>query len=269
MCIAWHDYDVNNNDDNIRFQRSEDGRYIKKICTTRQFFEQYREYFESEYNSMRFLFRNYEDDYRTLFPEYISFEPGNDSEPFLIMEYIEGETLEEKLSTGRRFRRPSPCQCLTNAKIFHLFEQLTHAQLLLCNAGLLQFDLNPTNIIVVNNDFDIRLVDFTDPFYTDPEIEIVQFRDENDRQYGKIDYHILPNYYSPAQELRQTAALLFTRLFYQGSGEYSDLYSRDAFLDSYMEYDRLLQCLDEEPDKCDVPLRHWGDWVTLLQKILM
>jgi eukaryotic-like serine/threonine-protein kinase len=71
---------------------------------------------------------------------------------FLIMEYIEGETLEELLS-----RRNTP---LENKEALGYIQQIGEALTLVHNKGVLHRDIKPQNIMVCNTTNDAVLIDF-------------------------------------------------------------------------------------------------------------
>lgn len=218
--------------------------------------------------------------YKRLFPSYYETGLSKKGSPYLITDYIPGCTLEDILSSARV---TSPQQILTSQQILQLFQQLDQAQSWLHKAGLIQMDLSPRNIIVCNHiqpelysydTLDIRLIDFTDAYYLSSEIR--RKRDRWNRRHhlinGLADRSLPPDF-----QLQQTAALLFTYLFYKGQKDYEQHRPCEPFFD---RYGSLLNCLrvrtapsffPNEPDasgNSDVSLSHWSDWLSELFRSL-
>ncbi|HAB93284.1 MAG TPA: hypothetical protein DCF49_00730 [Lachnospiraceae bacterium] len=239
--------------------RSADGQYIIKKCLEpslrRDAFLAYRR----EFLAMKSLFLRDPERYRLLFPVYRTCGFDRLGNPCIKMDHISGITLEQKL---RSMAHRSPHRYLTDSQILYLFEQLSAAQEMLSTVGLLQLDLNPENIIVVSDRYDIRLIDLTDACSLS----------DRSLPYNLIDYHAsvdLP----PSMQLREAGALLFTRLFYSGNDRYQEAYSQSSFLKRYHHYWSLLKCLDapesrqgpEDPGDC---LRYWNLWLRQLRLLL-
>lgn len=214
--------------------------------------------------------------YKRLFPSYYDAGLSKKGSPYLITDYIPGCTLEDILSSARV---TSPQQLLTSQQILQLFQQLDEAQSWLHKAGLIQMDLSPRNIIVCNHiqpelysydTLDIRLIDFTDAYYLSSEIrrKRAQWNRRHHLINGLADRNLPPEF-----QLQQTAALLFTYLFYKGQKDYEQHRPCEPFFD---RYGSLLNCLrvrtapsffPNEPDaseSSDVSLSHWSDWLSEL-----
>ena len=164
------------------------------------------------------------------------------------MDRIKGITLEKKLKTGRM---------LSNPEIYHLFDQIDQAQRMLIKVNMLQLDLNPGNIIIVNNQFDLRLIDLTEACYLD---------DPNYNQCRRINVSASVDIPISLQ-LRQAGALLLKSLL-KKTGQ-STTISR-CHDDNLNKYPELLQCLksynrhyDAEYD--DEPLYYWDAWMRILK----
>ncbi len=144
--------------------------------------------------------------YRRLFPRYVSYE--TEAHPSITFEHIEGETLEHTLIHQAKFGT-SPFQHLTRQQMWHVMKQIDEAQHALLSVGMLQMDLNPSNIIIRNKEFDISLIDFTHACYMeDPKFH---------SNYRCIDQRISRIHWSLDVQLQRTAADLFSRLFYKGN----------------------------------------------------
>src|ERR1051326_3330374 len=67
----------------------------------------------------------------------------DDSKPYMVMEFVEGETLSQRL---RRLHRSG--QMLPLAEVAHLFQQLCWAVEYAHQQGMLHRDLKPQNVII-------------------------------------------------------------------------------------------------------------------------
>lgn len=257
-----------------------------KYCCNPARYEEYAFCFQQEFLAMsgleeQMLHSESTHVYKHLFPSYYDAGLNNKTgSPYLITDYIPGCTLEDILSSARV---TSPQQILTSQQILQLFQQLDEAQSWLHKAGLIQMDLSPRNIIVCNHiqpelysydTLDIRLIDFTDAYYLSSEIRRKRAR-WNRRHHlinGLADRSLPPEF-----QLQQTAALLFTYLFYKGQKDYEQHRPCEPFFD---RYGSLLNCLrvrtapsffPNEPDasgNSDVSLSHWSDWLSELFRSL-
>lgn len=237
---------------------SRDGRYIYKRCMVPELRQDSFRSYRNEFTAMRALYSKDPDSYIHLFPVYHACGRDRAGNPYIMMDHINGITLEKKLQ-GMGHRNPH--RYLSNNQILHIFDQISAAQRMLRSVDILQLDLNPENIIVVNDRYDIRLIDLT---------EACSLTDSS-RPYNLIDYHASVDI-PPSMQLRQAGALLFTRLFYSGNEQYQAGYNRSSFLNRFHDYWSLLQCLDVQdyrqmPEEADC-LYYWDIWLDQLQLLL-
>lgn len=80
------------------------------------------------------------------------FEPGGQSSPILVQEYIAGQTLEEQLTTAGQWTETAVREFLEN---FLPILQFVH------DKGIIHRDINPQNIIHRSSDGQLVLVDFS------------------------------------------------------------------------------------------------------------
>ena len=209
--------------------------------------------FQKEFNSMKLLEKLIGiNDYCRFFPIYHSYG-NNNFTPYICMEKIEGRTLDSILNSKRDcFRKPE--QLLTHQQILRIYEQLNTAFSLLQKVGIIYLDLHPENILVTNNNYDIKLIDFTNCYYLD----------ESEGYYQQMNLNLDPTLPIGSQ-LRNAGALLFTKLFFCDSTQYNLLESRNFF----QQYGNLLNCIFN-PDLIHInhnsqPLDDWDLWYQLLR----
>ncbi len=248
-----------------------------KYCNNPNLYQEYWYSFQIEYLSMKQLEKQMancgkSDLYHKLFPHYESYGCTDDGQPYICMDYIKGCTLEEKLCTKNNSCK-GPKQLLSKAQICHLYEQLNTAIYWLHQVGILYLDLSPQNILILNNDYDIKLIDFTDCYHFN----------KYSRRYRQIDVR-LDSALPPCIQLKNAGALLFTRLFFSGNKHYCDYFSfgqtEDAIKNRQFftkEYGKLLNCLffpNSEPAYSknefldEFSLVQWEEWYHLLLKFL-
>lgn len=276
------------NDPDVKLRKLNDSGHhtlFYKYCCNPARYEEYAFCFQQEFLAMSDLEKQmrhsgFDHVYERLFPFYHETGLSKTGIPYLITDYIPGCTLEDILSSARV---TSPQQILTSQQILQLFQQLDEAQSWLHKAGLIQMDLSPRNIIVCNHiqpelfsydTLDIRLIDFTDAYYLSSEIR--RKRDRWNRRHhlinGLADRSLPPDF-----QLQQTAALLFTYLFYKGQKDYEQHRPCEPFFD---RYGSLLNCLrvrtapsffqntlDGFQDS-DAFLSCWSDWLDELFRTL-
>lgn len=249
------------------YRPGQPGKLAYKYCINNRKQKEYYTYFRYEYSHMKQLEglmaeAGHEDIYRALFPVYHGYGYSPSGHAFVVMDYIPGDTLEQRLH-----RSDVP---VDPRRIRHLFDQLHLAQTLLCQAGMLQMDLSTENIIVVNDRYDIRLIDFTDAFFTSLHI-----RGTRQRSHKLIDFHVSREL-SPERQLAVAGACLFTRLFYRGEPCYSHEFRLDPLPASLQPYRSLLDCLAqrkpvlETSGSNDLPhdwLREWNRWYAELCRL--
>ena len=115
-------------------------------------------------------------------PKYISFN-NNEKSAYILMEYINGESIEEKLNSN-----PEYFHCGRN--LYKLTLQLLKGLRLLHSKKILHLDLTPHNIILTQIGNDVRIVDFgfcmtdsyihtagTTPEFAAPELLEHRFKD--------------------------------------------------------------------------------------------
>ena len=230
-------------------------QYTYKICIKPSKYMLYNKLFCQEFKTMQALYTQNPERYLKYFAKYHRFGKDTKGRPVIQMEHINGKTLEEILE---KQIRPDPYNHLTPQQTLHLFRQLNDAQHMLCDMGVLHLDLKPENIIVLNDNFDIKLVDLTSTCrFNDPTCG-----------YNVIDYRVDAKLTPPLQ-LRQVGALLFTRLFYSGKTAYDDHY-RKNLSNKFGEYLLLLQCLNTgcaAKAKKD-PMYYWSLWLKQLENTL-
>ncbi len=224
-------------------ERSSSKVFVMKECNPSNCdnFKPYEELFQTEYTHMRdleALLSNSKIQYSNFFPKYIQYGKLPSGAPCIIMEYIKGTTLEEKLSKGTKYKNPH--FILTFEQIRHLIDQIYEAQCLLYKTDMLQLDLNPSNIIVQNENFDIKLIDFTDAYYISDDI-----RNKRKQPHKLMDNRISRTL-TIERQLQASIADLFTRLFYRGNDCYRNFTveaSRHSAL--FEPYKNLLVCLEQ------------------------
>lgn len=238
--------------------------YIK-TCENPNKYDDYSISFEMEFshmNQLRILMeqKNATRSYSHLFPNYYSTYCSSSGQPFIRMEFVNGTTLEDILSN--RPPHAFPYRLLTHKQMLHIFEQLHDAIYWLYQGGMMQIDLSPQNIMVLNSDFDISLIDFTNCYYTKAP----------SRSYKIIDNRI-DTRQPIGMQLRDACALLFTRLFFSGKthyNEYFSIISAKRFFEK--EYHQLLNCLFYPNSITYVSdmddLAYWEDWYEHLVSIL-
>ena len=235
--------------------------------------------FQLEFNHMRNLQKLMEEEkkelYLQLFPQYYFLNTSDDI-PSLLMEKLHGETLEDFL--GRYSTHQTPRLLLTHRQIRSIYEQIHNAIFWLFRGHMLHLDISPQNIFLVNNTFDnIRFIDFTGCYYTDLTLE-----KNIERGYNRLDYRINPDLPLP-QQLRDSCALLFTRLFFSGNNNYNTYFSSNRkeslgnknyrFFQNH--YPNLLPCIfspntptPPQPQDCHELLADWESWYQRLLSLL-
>lgn len=238
--------------------------------------EEYYKCFLHEYTQMKKLqelMNGISPSYDELFPTYHEYGMYNNFEPYIIMDFIPGVTLESWLRRkvpNTHYRNPH--RTLTDNEILNLFSQINDAQCWLNKVNMLQLDLNPSNIILSepsNNNFKIKLIDFTDAYYNDAVIQA----DRSPRSYKLIDDarpdRRLKGY--PDLQLREAGILLFTRLFYNGDELYK-IQHRDN-LPFFKPYASLLnsrlstETIVSNSTSTDNLLFYWNQWFDELKSM--
>lgn len=173
----------------------------------------YRNGFRLEYEFMKRLEQNCPE--TSFFPRYYQCGLDRYGRPCISMEYIHGVTLETVLEQKYRYGVLEPRMLFSAKELSHICRQIYEALSLLAQNGILYFDLNPNNIIVINSDYDIRLIDFTFCYYISNGADNSLLRIIDDRMYPELP---LPLWFEKAM------LLFFTRLFYSGDKQYNLLF---------------------------------------------
>lgn len=199
------------------FELDDETDQLYKICRVPAWASTYYNGFRCEFEIMHRLNGS------VYFPTYYEFSKSRlhriDS-PYICMDYIRGETLESLLQRrGERnnFETGILFPLLSDWEIHRLFEQLFDVMCILCNNGILYFDLNPCNIIIINDHFDLRLVDFTFCCDHRKNRETAHWKAIDGSVHRDWPYSLL---------LEESFLLLFTRLFYPGDTEYARHFAR-------------------------------------------
>lgn len=254
-------------DQNVEIIFDSTKKIVTKRCTNLAEMDRYSIAFENEYSLMNSLHAKDPVTYEKYFPKYYSV--CTTPTPSISMQFINGITLNNWLSL--RAGNTSPHQHLTNSQILHLFDQLTEAEKLLLNECCIQLDLNTRNIIVLNDNFDIRLVDFTDCFYinqpdcnpkltdafrTDPEISSCR-----------------------SLQLREAGQLLFSNIFYSDYNEFSFSPLKEL-IKEYNKYAPLFNSMRRRNNHDKILIEaqnyeqqnkwliYWNDWFQQLKNLL-
>lgn len=237
------------------FENSGGPFYFYKYCKNPSVKASYFSEFENELAHMQNLYQmmrnlGQESVYQKLFPRYSCTGYSKKSGyAYIAMEYVEGQSLEAYLNT--RSSTVPPRLLLSEKHLLHLFKQLYDANQWLLKAGMLHIDLHPQNIIILNEDFDIKLIDFTDCYFF---------------HHVKADYHTIDRQVDKDQpiglQLQMACFSLFTRLFFSGEPDYSHNYSYEFFAHNYaslLPASRQLQA--------ETPLDYFYQWYEALQKL--
>lgn len=246
--------------------------YYYKRCKNPTEYSHYSKLFQTEFNHMNNLRTlmeksGTEEIYSRYFPYYYSTDTDCSGQPYICMERIAGNTLEEILTNKNCYEIPQ--RLLSHQQILHIYEQLHEAIYWLYQGGMLQLDLSPQNILVLNNNYDIKLIDFTSCYFFKKPTGI----------HKQIDYRFRPQV-SASIQLRDSCALLFTRLFFNGNEYYQKYFASQNIYKvrinrNYFEkqYPQLLNCLfypesTEYTMSDTVTLSYFECWYETLRKLL-
>lgn len=196
---------------------------IFKICNNTQKIEEYRNIFDLELKKMNELEELMGESYHKLFPRYIGRYETADGLPYLSIEYIKGVNLESWLN--EKVQNNPRNFLLNKKKIIHLFNQIFEAEKALERVGLLQYDLNPNNIIITNiSNFEIKLIDFTDCYYIPNHPANCKINRPREPKIMEA-LHLSKNDIHKPSFLTETCYLLLTRLCYSGNFDYTSNYN--------------------------------------------
>lgn len=185
--------------------------FVKACSSSSPKMMAYRKRFQSELEVMKNL--RYE-----CIPKY--YQANSPDHAYILMEYIKGQSLSMYLS--RHCSASTPCHILGREDMRVICRQVYDTLFYLYSNNILYLDLTPENIILTDNRFRLKLVDFTSCYFMHmPEIS-----------HTKVSsIHIdltLPTEYL----LTQLFALFCARLFYRDSRDFNINYSYQDFIHS-------------------------------------
>lgn len=165
LKISDHSEDLNrlkisDDSEDCEFFVNNSGCFYKR-CKVGKLFSDYSRAFKEEYNAMEKIKQKFPNN--TYFPTYIGYGKLDDA-PCICMEYIDHKTLEEYLiqsSEAYNITSSPSFQFLESKYRNKILQQLYDAVDILYKCDILNFDITPANIIILNSDFDIKLIDFT------------------------------------------------------------------------------------------------------------
>lgn len=181
------------------------GSLFLKIYTGSQL-AAYRKWYHEEFHHMHPI------DHPAI-PKYYSvhFTEDNIPYPVICMEYMEGKTLADYFKQFHPSNHKSPKLYLTPHQYYHILEQLLEILTVLRQHQILYLDLNPENIIIRNEDFDIALVDFTFCQYTDVDMSLLN------TNYTRCSCRYIDTRLNPDQLMTQVVAYFNAFMLYGGS----------------------------------------------------
>ena len=182
---------------------------VKKVATDIL----YAQAFEREFKHMKNLHMALNN--CTYFPHYYEFgwSPSYQN-PYIIMEYIQGETLTNYLKKSEK-TYPEPRLLLSWNELRSITEQVYNALCILSEHGIFHYDLNPDNILVTKRgeDIQIHLIDFTSCYYISSQIEGFPCLACNNRMESAFKS-------TPSLALLNATMLFFIRLFFSEDSTY-------------------------------------------------
>lgn len=206
--------DLSKDFEDCSFFLSEDHLTFYKVCKNPLKYSLYQKSFDLEYQAMTRLALSSPGE--SYFPRYRDTGDIN-GQPFISMDYISGKNLEEILRSRKNPAFPEPRYLFDRNILFHICSQVIEALTRLYQSGILYLDLFPGNILVRNKDFDIQMIDFTSCCYLDSSLGASSWPGK------RIDFQISSDY--PLElTIRKTFLLFFSRLFYSGSENYSEIF---------------------------------------------
>lgn len=193
------------------FYCTPDETVLYKFCKTNS--DIYYQAFQREFHFLKNLEQALPS--ASYFPRYYSYGRDKRRRPYIAMEYIHGIPLEQLLTERFSPDVSEPRTLFQPKDLSHICSQIYDALQLLQENDILYFDLNPKNILIVSDSFDIRLVDFT--FCYHPSLGSANSRPR------AIDSHMHPDF-PPALKLQYSMMIFFTRLFFSGNERYQELF---------------------------------------------
>lgn len=153
--------DISNKSEDCDFFIDESDQFFYKCCKATNLFDDYHRAFQEEYEAMNEVSNQYP--HITYFPNYIDYGTL-DGAPCICMKYIKSITLEEFLHEyAKKYNISSgpSTRLLESDQRKKILSQLYKAIQILYKCNIVNFDINPANIFIMNKDFDIKLMDFT------------------------------------------------------------------------------------------------------------
>lgn len=191
---------------------------LYKYCIRPDLYSIYADGFRQEYDSMKALEQKDPATYADYFPHYYSVSTSKKEAPYISMEHIDGISLEYILTEKRPLHASQPTFLFSYKQISYICSQVFHALCFLCANNIFYFDLLPRNIIVENQNCDIKLIDFTFCYH-------VPFQEN--RCYKKMDHRLNHRLPLPLR-IEHALMLFFTRLFYCGEPCYDEYFHPHA-----------------------------------------
>ena len=157
MSQTWIELDIESKT-SCRFFHNRTYTQFLKISTDGH----YLKYFQREFSYMKNLKETLGN--CSFLPNY--FEYGltpTDKNPFIIMEYLKGETLTKFLASRKNTSLSEPRYLFSHEELQEICNQIYNALRLLAHNNILYFDLSPDNILISyeNHRPRIKLIDFT------------------------------------------------------------------------------------------------------------
>lgn len=148
------------------------------------------------------------------FPRYYEYGLIKDGHyPFIVMEYIHGDTLTKLLKKHYSPYQPEPRFLFSKEELQDIFSQVYEALCILAHNNILHFDLSTDNIIVsfVDGKPCVKLIDFSSFYY-------IPYGNHMQKCHA-INNRIDPKF-PPPLKLLQATMLLFVRLFFTSQDSY-------------------------------------------------
>lgn len=201
MNQTWIELDIESKT-SCRFFHNRTHTQFLKISSDKT----YLKYFEREFFYMQDLKEALDDS--SFLPNYYQYGvTSSEKNPFIIMEYLKGETLTNVLASRRNTMLSEPRYLFSTDELQDICNQIYNALRLLAHNNILYFDLSPDNILISyeNHRPRIKLIDFTSCY-------CIPLR-ENNLECHAINNHMDPEF-TPPLSLLNAMMLFFVRLFF-------------------------------------------------------